>query len=207
MKLIDKVVARALASKKTKDEYHYAEKPKQPKPLYTVASPEGRAAMTGKPATATAAAKEILRLDRNQDWRGGVPTAVYKHKATDAANPFERDTDKGAEKMVLREYSKSGLTINLFAKSYAAKTGFDVSFIKEVLLKAQAKNDAGKAKDSEFQKLLVDGKEKSVASVRGAVQAWLTRNKLSLSTDAVVRDVEKGMIVRSANCSISLVDK
>jgi hypothetical protein len=53
--------------------------------------------------------------------------------------------------------------------------------------------------------LIVDGKERHVVDVRGAVLHWLMRNKLSLCADAVTRDVIAGKDVQCANCSIRIV--
>ncbi len=51
-----------------------------------------------------------------------------KRPAADKENPFEIDTDKGAERIVRRE-AKSGLAPVAIAKKY----GFSLSFVKEVL--------------------------------------------------------------------------
>ena len=45
-------------------------------------------------------------------------------------------------------------------------------------------------------KLIVDGKDKTVVDVGGACKWWVQRNKLSISSDAVERDVRAGMVLR-----------
>ena len=55
-------------------------------------------------------------------------------------------------------------------------------------------------------KLIVDGKDKTVVDVGGACKWWVQRNKLSISSDAVERDVRAGMVVRCANHSIQLAE-
>lgn len=112
----------ALLKGRTGDERRY--------PSYTTAELEKAiAAGRGTPAMEEEVAARKVGASKPRI----TPQIVPLSKARDTS-PFDRDTDKGAERIVKRE-SKAGKTAKQIAKEY----GFSLSFVEEAM--------GGKAKD------------------------------------------------------------